>query len=73
MNGTDRGRILAVLQLPLAIVRTVDGVEHLYHFTKDVLVHGGKGTSPSGLTTGRPKYSSSLSAPRAASGRTSIA
>jgi hypothetical protein len=24
------------------IVKTVDGVEHLFHFTKDLLVHGGK-------------------------------
>jgi hypothetical protein len=25
------------------IVATVDGVDHVYHFTKDLLVHGGKG------------------------------
>ena len=25
------------------IVTTIDGVEHVYHFTKDLLVHGGKG------------------------------
>ena len=25
------------------IVTTIDGVEHVYHFTKDLVVHGGKG------------------------------
>src|SRR5579864_1016630 len=25
------------------IVTTIDGVEHVYHFTKDLIVHGGKG------------------------------
>jgi hypothetical protein len=27
----------------LIIVTTVDGVEHAYHFSKDLVVHGGKG------------------------------
>jgi hypothetical protein len=31
------------------IVTTVDGVEHVYHFTKDLLVHGGKGTGVEAL------------------------
>ena len=31
------------------IVATIDGVEHVYHFTKDVLVHGGKGTGVDAL------------------------
>lgn len=26
----------------IVIVTTVDGVEHVYHFTKDLIVHGGK-------------------------------
>lgn len=56
MKGTDRGRILSVLQLPLAIVRTVDGVEHLlFHFTKDVLVHGRQGHITTRFDNGRPK------------------
>src|SRR5579864_4015988 len=25
------------------VVTTMDGVEHVYHFTKDLIVHGGKG------------------------------
>jgi len=25
------------------IVTTIDGAEHVYHFTKDLIVHGGKG------------------------------
>jgi hypothetical protein len=31
------------------IVTTIDGVEHVYHFTKDLLVHGGKGTGVDAL------------------------
>jgi hypothetical protein len=31
------------------IVKTVDGVEHLFHFTKDLLVHGGKGSGVDAL------------------------
>jgi hypothetical protein len=31
------------------IVATVDGVEHVYHFTKDLVVHGGKGRGPDAL------------------------
>jgi hypothetical protein len=26
----------------IVIVKTMDGVEHVYHFTKDLIVHGGK-------------------------------
>jgi hypothetical protein len=33
----------------LAIVTTIDGVEHVYHFTKDLLVHGGKGAGVDAL------------------------
>jgi hypothetical protein len=34
--------------LNVIIVATIDGVEHTYHFTKDLVVHGGKsaGVSP---------------------------
>lgn len=31
------------------IVATIDGVEHLVHFTKDLVVHGGKGTGVEAL------------------------
>jgi hypothetical protein len=31
------------------IVKTVDGVEHLFRFTKDLLVHGGKGSGVDAL------------------------
>jgi len=31
------------------IVTTIDGVEHVYHFTKDLVVHGGKGRGPDAL------------------------
>jgi hypothetical protein len=31
------------------IVTTIDGVEHVYHFTKDLLVHGGKGAGVDAL------------------------
>lgn len=31
------------------VVTTVDGVEHVYHFTKDLLVHGGKGNGVDAL------------------------
>jgi hypothetical protein len=31
------------------IVETIDGVEHVVHFTKDLLVHGGKGTGVDAL------------------------
>ena len=31
------------------IVTTIDGVEHVYHFTKDLVVHGGKGTGVDAL------------------------
>ncbi len=31
------------------IVTTIDGVEHAYHFTKDLVVHGGKGAGADAL------------------------
>jgi hypothetical protein len=31
------------------IVTTVDGVEHVYHFTKDLVVHGGRGSGVEAL------------------------
>jgi hypothetical protein len=31
------------------IVTTIDGVDHVYHFTKDLVVHGGKGRGPDAL------------------------
>jgi hypothetical protein len=31
------------------IVTTIDGVEHVVHFTKDLIVHGGKGTGVDAL------------------------
>jgi hypothetical protein len=31
------------------IVTTIDGAEHVYHFTKDLLVHGGRGTGVDAL------------------------
>jgi hypothetical protein len=31
------------------IVTTIDGVEHVVHFTKDLVVHGGKGTGVDAL------------------------
>lgn len=31
------------------IVKTIDGVEHVFHFTKDLLVHGGKGAGVEAL------------------------
>ena len=33
----------------VVIVATLDGVEHMYHFTKDLLVHGGKGSGVDAL------------------------
>lgn len=30
-------------------VKTMDGVEHLFHFTKDILVHGGQGSGVEAL------------------------
>lgn len=35
--------------LNVIVVATMDGVEHTYHFTKDLLVHGGKGTGVEAL------------------------
>jgi Cu/Ag efflux protein CusF len=31
------------------VVTTVDGVEHMYHFAKDLVVHGGKGSGVDAL------------------------
>ena len=36
------------------VVTTMDGVEHVYHFTANVLVHGSKGTGPDALAGLRP-------------------
>lgn len=33
----------------VVIVTTIDGVQHAYHFAKDLVVHGGKGTDASAL------------------------
>jgi hypothetical protein len=35
--------------LNTVVVTTADGVEHAYHFTKDLVVHGGKGTGVDAL------------------------
>ena len=37
------------------VVATIDGVEHVYHFTKDLVVHGGKSPADplEGLTEGK--------------------
>ena len=32
------------------VVKTADGVRHVFHFTKDLLVHGGKSSDASALT-----------------------
>jgi hypothetical protein len=33
----------------VVVVTTMDGVEHMYHFTKDLVVHGGKGAGVDAL------------------------
>jgi hypothetical protein len=33
----------------VVVVTTMDGVEHMYHFTKDLVVHGGKGSGVDAL------------------------
>jgi hypothetical protein len=33
----------------VVIVTTIDGVEHVYHFTKDLVVHGGRGPAVDAL------------------------
>ncbi len=33
----------------VVIVTTIDGVEHIYHFAKDLIVHGGKGSGADAL------------------------
>jgi hypothetical protein len=35
--------------LNVVVVQTVDGVEHMIHYTKDLFVHGGKGTGVDAL------------------------
>ncbi len=40
VEGTQK-KLYAALHV--LIVQTIDGVEHVIHFTKDLLVHGGKG------------------------------
>ncbi len=52
MEGTTRAIYAAANTI---IVKTIDGVERTYHFTKNVLVHGGKGggvDALQGLTEG---------------------
>jgi hypothetical protein len=34
------------------VVTTMDGVEHVYHFAKGLVVHGGKGSGPDALRPG---------------------
>jgi hypothetical protein len=36
------------------VVTTVDGAEHVYHFAKGLVVHGGKGSGPDALEGLRP-------------------
>jgi hypothetical protein len=36
------------------VVTTIDGAEHVYHFAKGLVVHGGKGTGPEALEGMRP-------------------
>jgi hypothetical protein len=33
----------------IVVVKTIDGVEHIIHYTKDLLVHGGKGAGVDAL------------------------
>ena len=33
----------------IVIVKTIDGVEHAFHYTKDLLMHGGKGSGVDAL------------------------
>ena len=33
----------------VVVVTTIDGVEHVYHFAKDLVIHGGKGTGVDAL------------------------
>ena len=35
----------------VVIVTTIDGVEHVYHFAKDLVVHGGKGSGVDALAS----------------------
>jgi hypothetical protein len=46
IEGTTNGVYRA---LNVVVVRTIDGVEHMIHYTKDLLLHGGKGTGPDAL------------------------
>lgn len=36
------------------VVTTMDGAEHVYHFAKGLVVHGGKGSGPETVRTLRP-------------------
>lgn len=36
------------------VVTTMDGAEHVYHFAKGLVVHGGKGSGPAALETLQP-------------------
>ena len=46
IEGTTNGVYRA---LNVVVVRTIDGVEHMIHYTKDLLVHGGKGKGADAL------------------------
>jgi hypothetical protein len=46
IEGTTNGVYRA---LNIVVVRTIDGVEHMIHYTKDLLVHGGKGKGADAL------------------------
>ena len=53
LEGTTQ-KVYAAMHI--VIVKTIDGVEHVFHFTKDLLVHGGKGSGVDafpGLEEGR--------------------
>ena len=36
------------------VVTTIDGAEHVYHFAKGLVVHGGKGSGPDALEALQP-------------------
>jgi len=46
LEGTTK-KVYAALNV--VIVQTIDGVEHVIHYTKDLLVHGGKGAGVDAL------------------------
>ncbi len=47
--ATDSTLVQEQLAVSTVINKTVDGVDHLWHFTKEQLVHGGKGTGVDAL------------------------